>query len=766
MDYSMIIVNRQPMFIRSDEMGVLTKCANGCQLCIPCTQSMQTGQISNPDQPSLNKLEVPCLGGKCQDQKGMCLLHEVETAMKAKGIDFSSAPFTGVSPHVSPTAVHRRNSSVTKPMITSLSFAILSNGPEYEDVVGVIEDLVSQQHILMAVLGNDITNLDASLQPLDDTDQDMVVVSFQEPEHATLFRNTLEPLLRGTQYSIADARSPSPGKAARNLNLDQSGDPLEEVRVKPIDIGTGDRSKVASGDATPLYGAVLAPAAAALAAGVEKHAAPGKKPLSPISTSSTFPPSHTTSTCMLFVSPISISEQWRITIANPTDTSTVGGSIGTQGNALGTVVSGALSGGMLGTSGLGVASTGTALSLGSSVSEASPLTYDAGIPFGAGSFGAPTGNAFVTVSSGQDICMIDGGTGTHGNATGTAGSGALSGDTFGTLSAGSRLYDRLSRSADVSGVVSTGAAVSFGSSVSEVGDLASGTGNLLGAGPTGALTGNALGAAPSDKGKEAVETNTAADPSNPDNQRKRKAEGNVAMHTQLMRALLHPPTEIVVKLTIPPSLFPAPEIYDAFTPIYDEARQLHQAVLDRSNQWGLFCLSLRTISNAKFLPFHFLIGNLLDTKPVGLYIHSPNTDPSALAWDWQIHWIKLYFKSESEANTVFHMVTKQNAQLKSTMPKIPNWEVTDPLGNLIRNPNATETQQQAESPWLITIRTPLLVPRGKYYCCPQTPLQNTQYTQKKTLFPNAELNLLSPGSGCPLQAGTGHGRPGRAPGRC
>ena len=34
------------------------------------------------------------------------------------------------------------------------------------------------------------------------------------------------------------------------------------------------------------------------------------------------------------------------------------------------------------------------------------------------------------------------------------------------------------------------------------------------------------------------------------------------------------------------------------------------------------------------------------------------------------------------------------------------------------------------------------------------------------LFPNAELNLLSQGSGCPLQAGTGHGRPGRAPGRC
>jgi hypothetical protein len=195
-----------------------------------------------------------------------------------------------------------------------------------------------------------------------------------------------------------------------------------------------------------------------------------------------------------------------------------------------------------------------------------------------------------------------------------------------------------------------------------------------------------------------------------------------------MMALLHPPKEIEVKSTIPPSLLPAPEIYNVFKLIYDEARHLSQVMLDRNNQRGLFCLSLRTISTAKFLPFHFLIGNLFDTKPIGLYIHSPSTDPSALVWDWQIHWIKLYFKSELEANTVFNMVTKQNAQLKSTMPKITNWEVTDPLGNLIWNPNATESQQQAASSWLITIRTPLLVPRGKYYCCPQTTLQNTQYT--------------------------------------
>ncbi len=37
---------------------------------------------------------------------------------------------------------------------------------------------------------------------------------------------------------------------------------------------------------------------------------------------------------------------------------------------------------------------------------------------------------------------------------------------------------------------------------------------------------------------------------------------------------------------------------------------------------------------------------------------------------------------------------------------------------------------------------------------------------KKNSVPNAGLNLLRPDSGCPLRAGTGHGRPGRAPGRC
>jgi len=36
----------------------------------------------------------------------------------------------------------------------------------------------------------------------------------------------------------------------------------------------------------------------------------------------------------------------------------------------------------------------------------------------------------------------------------------------------------------------------------------------------------------------------------------------------------------------------------------------------------------------------------------------------------------------------------------------------------------------------------------------------------KNSVPNAGLNPLRPDSGCPLRAGTWHGRPGRAPGRC
>jgi len=37
---------------------------------------------------------------------------------------------------------------------------------------------------------------------------------------------------------------------------------------------------------------------------------------------------------------------------------------------------------------------------------------------------------------------------------------------------------------------------------------------------------------------------------------------------------------------------------------------------------------------------------------------------------------------------------------------------------------------------------------------------------EESSFPNAGLNPLRPDMGCPLRAGTGHGRPGRAPGRC
>jgi len=39
-------------------------------------------------------------------------------------------------------------------------------------------------------------------------------------------------------------------------------------------------------------------------------------------------------------------------------------------------------------------------------------------------------------------------------------------------------------------------------------------------------------------------------------------------------------------------------------------------------------------------------------------------------------------------------------------------------------------------------------------------------SKQKKFCSEAGLNLLRPDSGCPLRAGTGHGRPGRAPGRC
>jgi hypothetical protein len=46
------------------------------------------------------------------------------------------------------------------------------------------------------------------------------------------------------------------------------------------------------------------------------------------------------------------------------------------------------------------------------------------------------------------------------------------------------------------------------------------------------------------------------------------------------------------------------------------------------------------------------------------------------------------------------------------------------------------------------------------------PITQSSYAPTRILFRNGELNLLLPGSGCPLQTGTGHGRSGRTPGRC
>jgi hypothetical protein len=59
---------------------------------------------------------------------------------------------------------------------------------------------------------------------------------------------------------------------------------------------------------------------------------------------------------------------------------------------------------------------------------------------------------------------------------------------------------------------------------------------------------------------------------------------------------------------------------------------------------------------------------------------------------------------------------------------------------------------------ILTLRFASLLPSRSYI---------TQHINiPQILFLNGELNFLLPGSGCQLQAGTGHGRSGRAPGRC
>jgi len=205
------------------------------------------------------------------------LLHDVEIAMRDKVIVFSSTPFTDPSPQASPASVHRRNSSAAKTMSTSSSFTIFANVPDGEDV-GIIEGLIAQQPLLMTVLDDDIYNLDISLQPLGNADRDTIVVSFQNPEHVTLFRTTLEPLLRETHYTIGDTRSPSPGKNVRNLHFGQGGVPIEDITARPIDTSTGGGKGIAAqGGATPLYGTDLAPEASTLFSGTEIEGAPGDK---------------------------------------------------------------------------------------------------------------------------------------------------------------------------------------------------------------------------------------------------------------------------------------------------------------------------------------------------------------------------------------------------------------------------------------------------------------------------------------------------------
>lgn len=88
--------------------------------------------------------------------------------------------------------------------------------------------------------------------------------------------------------------------------------------------------------------------------------------------------------------------------------------------------------------------------------------------------------------------------------------------------------------------------------------------------------------------------------------------------------------------------------------------------------------------------------------------------------NWRIHVVKLYHKTENEANRTFETVAQDSARLKVAMPLLRDWEVADPQGQAIPDPLATEAQQAEGTPWLLNIRTPFLVPWGERPRCPSS----------------------------------------------
>jgi hypothetical protein len=112
----------------------------------------------------------------------------------------------------------------------------------------------------------------------------------------------------------------------------------------------------------------------------------------------------------------------------------------------------------------------------------------------------------------------------------------------------------------------------------------------------------------------------------------------------------------------------------------------------------------------KIPPWHILATGLIETGPVGIYLHSP--EPTPTAWDWQIIFIKLFFDTEQQATLAFNAVVHKNARLKSSNAIIKDWEVTDPQGTPVENPTATEAWRASGSPWLLQVRNPFIVPWG------------------------------------------------------
>ncbi len=135
------------------------------------------------------------------------------------------------------------------------------------------------------------------------------------------------------------------------------------------------------------------------------------------------------------------------------------------------------------------------------------------------------------------------------------------------------------------------------------------------------------------------------------------------------------------------------------------------------------------------------------------------------------HWLWRFLKKQTESFAPLHKVHKVFSKIKVDSPDSGTCAWTEIfLLYLVTGASIAHKLLDRGLKTCLNFKTDSMVSALDYIASVNVSASQLSHvepmTVQKTLFPNAELNLLSPGSGCPLQAGTGHGRPGRAPGRC